>query len=580
MNKRIKKEPVPAPDFTAFTQKGELPTEDASSDKERADEHEQGAQLAEAFCGSTPGERRRLARIVDLLPCYVVLIGPDHQIYFHNKTFVDFFGPVHGQPCHMLLKGQEKPCALCAPLDAVAGGNSCVVEWVHHKSNHAFRVYTYPFTEADGRQLALKVGFNITSNVRVQQALDLSEQSYRVITDNLSIGIALLSPDLRVKAGNSRLVQWFGNRMNQEEQICDVLRCPFYSESLSRTGNFCESCPFQAATLENVTKESEFPVTFQDGKERMVRVVACPVAPRRGNVRAIIMMLEDITSRLRITQQLQRAKKLEAMGTLAGGIAHEINQPLSALHLYASGLQMLLEKPGDVPLDVTKERLGLIMFEADRIRGIIAHMRALVMREGKVPLEPVSVAAAVEGVLGIMRSQLRDRGISLAIDVPEDLPLVHSNAMQLEQVLVNLLTNAIHALDGTSDNNNEGMGKNVAASTSAPKDAGNKDTVSKVSRPRKILIRARKKADEEKVIFEVADSGAGLPDGSERIFDPFFSNREQRKGMGLGLSIVHGFVTLWGGQVYAVPRHKELGGAGFFMEIPIAPSTVDDPEEE
>ena len=78
---------------------------------------------------------------------------------------------------------------------------------------------------------------------------------------------------------------------------------------------------------------------------------------------------------------------------------------------------------------------------------------------------------------------------------------------------------------------------------------------------------------------EVADSGPGLPDGSERIFDPFFSNREQRKGMGLGLSIVHGFVTLWGGQVYAVPHHKDLGGAGFYVEMPLAGYSEESPPE-
>ena len=239
---------------------------------------------------------------------------------------------------------------------------------------------------------------------------------------------------------------------------------------------------------------------------------------------------------------------------LAGGIAHEINQPLSALHLYASGLHMLLEKTGDIPLDTTKERLGLIMHEADRIRGIIAHMRALVMRVGKVPLEPVSIAAAVERVLDIMRQQLANRGVSLDMDVPQDLPPVHSNAMQLEQVLVNLLTNAIHALGGK---------------------ANGKDGET----PRKILIRARRKPDEPKVLLEVADSGPGLPDGSERIFDPFFSNREQRKGMGLGLSIVHGFVTLWGGQVYAVPHHKDLGGAGFYVEMPLAGYSEESPPE-
>lgn len=512
------------------------------------DELEQAGQLAQAFSGSTPEDRERLARIIDLLPCYVVLVDFEHRILFYNKAVTDFFGPFSEQSCYRVFRGQNKPCAYCVPLESAQGGSSCVTEWVHHKSNHVFRVYTYLFVEEDGQRLALKVGFNITSNVRVQQALDLSEQSYRVITDNLSIGIALLSPDLRVKAGNSRLGQWFGNRMNQEEQICDVLRCPSYENTLSKTGNFCESCPFQAAALENSTKESEFLINFQDGTERMVRVVACPVAPRRGHVRAIIMMLEDITSRLHINQQLQRARKLEAMSTLAGGIAHEINQPLSALHLYASGLQMLLDKPDDVSLDTTKERLGLIMHEAERIRGIIAQMRVLVMREGKVPLEAVSLPDTVNTVLGFMGQQLNSRGVSLDIALPGDLPLVRSNAMQLEQVLVNLMTNAIHALDSRVENEGSDI-------------------------PKRILVRAAKKPEEGRIVLEVVDSGTGLPDGSEGIFDPFFSNREQRKGMGLGLSIVHGFVTLWGGQVYAVPHHKELGGAGFFVEMQMANGT-------
>lgn len=551
MNKKAKagRETVPSPGLQ------QLPGIDVPAGGTR-DELDQAASLAQAFSGSTPEDRERLARIIDLLPCYVVLVSFDHRILFYNKAFTDFFGAFCEQPCYRLFRGQNKPCAYCAPLESVHGGSSCVTEWVHHKSNHAFRVYTYPFAEKDGQRLALKVGFNITSNVRVQQALDLSEQSYRVITDNLSIGIGLLSPDLRVKAGNSRLAQWFGNRMHQEEQVCDVLCCPSYEQGLSKTGNFCESCPFQAAALENTTKESEFLINLHDGTERMVRVVACPVAPRRGHVRAIIMMLEDITNRLHINQQLQRAKKLEAMSTLAGGIAHEINQPLSALHLYASGLQMLLEKPDDVPLDTTKERLGLIMHEADRIRGIIAHMRALVMREGKVPLEAVPLSDAANSVLGFMGQQLSSRGVSLDVSIPADLPRVRCNTMQLEQVLVNLLTNAIHTLDSRVES--EGSGA-----------------------PRQILVRAKKKPDEDRVVLEVADSGSGLPDGSERIFDPFFSNREQHKGMGLGLSIVHGFVTLWGGQVYAVPHHKELGGAGFFVEMQIADGTegVDQEDE-
>jgi C4-dicarboxylate-specific signal transduction histidine kinase len=270
-----------------------------------------------------------------------------------------------------------------------------------------------------------------------------------------------------------------------------------------------------------------------------MRLVACPVAPRRGHVQALIMMLEDITNRLRVTQQFQRAKKLEALGTLAGGIAHEINQPLSALHLYTSGLQMLLDRPEDVSPETTRERLSLIMREAERIRGIITHMRALVMQEGAPPLGPVSLAQAVAGALTLMNRQFQDRGIEIRVEVPDSLPLVRSNAGQMEQVLVNLLGNAVHALDS-------------ASAQEAPK---------------VLLIRAQEKDGGKTIQLEVADSGPGLPDGSERIFDPFYTSREGHQGMGLGLSIVHGFVTLWGSQVYVVPHHKELGGAGFFVDL-------------
>jgi signal transduction histidine kinase len=508
-------------------------------EEERAAQQAQSALLAETLGGTTPAERARLARIVDFLPCYVVLVGQDHRIHFHNKTFEEFFGPVGNRPCHAALRGRDEPCAYCAALDAVRDNSSCVSEWNHHKSNHSFRVYTYPFEEADGSLLALKVGFNITSANRVQQALDLSEQSYRVITDNLSIGVALLSPDLRVRAGNSRLIAWFGHRMDQQERVCDVLRCPSYSEALSRSGGFCGNCPFQTAARDKVVGESEFPLVLQGSGERIMRLVACPVAPRRGVVQALIMMLEDITHRLRVTQQLQRARKLEALGTLAGGIAHEINQPLSALHLYASGLQMLLDRPEDVSPATTRERLSLIMREAERIRGIITHMRTLVMQEGKTPLEPVSLARATEGALALMSRQILDRGIAIRAEVPDSLPPVYCNAGQMEQVLINLLSNAVHALDSPSAQ----------------------------EAPKILLIRAREKDGGEKIQLEIADSGPGLPDGSERIFDPFYTGREGSQGMGLGLSIVHGFVTLWGGQVYVAPRHEELGGAGFFLDL-------------
>lgn len=522
--------------------------------------------LLPAFTGNDLAERERLRRIINLLPCYVLLIDADHTILFENKAFQDFFGSGAGKACHRVLRDSDSPCSYCPPIEVLQSNATCVMEWVYSKTGHVFRVYSYPFEEADGSKYVLKVGFNVTSRVRVQQALDLSEQSYRAITDNLAIGIAMLTLELKITAGNNRLVEWFGPGFSRGRRICELLKCFGY---VPEEGQFCPECPFKVSEADSQSHEKELSVTFMAGSERSVRLMVHPLAPKKGKVRALIMMLEDITTRLKVNEQLQRGRKIEAMATLAGGIAHEINQPLSALHLYASGLQMLLEKQEELPVASVQERLNLVMREAEKIRSIIAHMRTLVMQEGAVPVGAVSVIKAVNGVLALMGHQIRVRGIKVIVDIPKDLPPVRSNDIQFEQVLMNLFANAMHALDTVSREKNiqnptlpgDDVRKKKAKSSPPGADAPT------AGLPPLIAITARVIEDGKRALIEVADTGPGLPEGAERIFDPFYTTKETHQGMGLGLSIVHGLVSLWGGEVGARAHHHSLGGAAFYITL-------------
>ncbi len=506
------------------------------------------AALGEAFAAADRPERERLERIMDLLPCYVTLIDENHRILYHNAAFEEYFGKPNARPCYAVMRGLETPCFFCPPLKILKGRKRPgVSEWVHPDNRRVFRVHSYPFTDSNGADCVLGVGFNITDSMRVQQALDLSEQSYRAITDNLTIGIALLDPELRIKAGNTRLSQWFVEAFRLDSRICALLRCGADWAAAQQGGKLCPDCPFKASFKDGQGHEKEFSALLPEGRERSLRMVTCPVLSgkgQNGRVRAMILMLEDITNRLHVNQQLQRARKLEAMNTLAGGIAHEINQPLSALHLYASGLQMLLEKSGDLPQETTQERLGLIMREADKIRSIISNMRSLVTREGRVELLPVSLAKAVRHAYEVMRRQFAGRGIAFTAEIPDFLPLVLANAIQLEQVLINLFSNSMHAME-----------------SEAARDNG---------RSPRIRVRAYIVPESGRVRLEVADSGPGLPSSAERIFDPFFTTKEGHEGMGLGLSIVHGLISLWGGEISAIARHPDLGGAVFYADMHMA----------
>lgn len=518
----------------------------------RAQSDDECGELASVFAQASCQERERLTKIMDMLPCYVAVINRERRITFYNKAFEQYFGAPGDRPCFTVMRGLAEPCRLCPPFEQGKGDAGGVMDWVQPGTGTVFRVHSYPFCEADGSRALLKAGYNVTSAMRVMQALDLSEQSYRAITDNLSIGIALIDPRLRIKAGNIRLSQWFSEGFRLDRPVCELLQCGEFCKSAAVDLEFaCPDCPFQASVADGASHEKELTVLLADGKERIMRMVTCPVKPgktgQKNQIRALILMLEDITNRLRVNQQLQRARKLEAMGTLAGGIAHEINQPLSALHLYASGLQMLLEKQAELPRGVTEERLALIMREADKIKGIISHMRALVMQEGNVPLGPVALRGVVDTTLTMMRHRLEDRKVRLTVEMPDNLPAVLSNDLQLEQVLINLLSNALHALDSE----NAAHAKNANAEPA-------------------IRISAQFMPDLGRVRLEVADSGPGLPTNGERIFNPFYTTKERHQGMGLGLSIIHGLVSLWGGEISARLRHPVLGGAVFYVDLPLA----------
>lgn len=517
--------------------------------KQNDDAH---ASLASAFAGASAQERERLTKIMELLPCYVAVINNERRITFYNRAFEQYFGAPGDRPCFTVMRGLQEPCQSCPPFDQGNSDASFVIDWMQSGTGTVFRDHSHPFIEADGSRALLKSGYNVTSAMRVMQALDLSEQSYRAITDNLSIGIALVDPRLRIKAGNIRLSQWFGEGFRLDRPVCELLQCGEFCKRAAADLDFaCPDCPFKASVTDGASHEKELTVTLADGKERIMRMVTCPVKPgktgKKNQIRALILMLEDITNRLRVNQQLQRARKIEAMSTLAAGIAHEINQPLSALHLYASGLQMLFEKQAELPRATTEERLSLIMHEADKIKGIISHMRALVMQEGDVPLRPVDLRGVINSTLALMKQPFEDRKVRLIVDVPDNLPAVHSNSLQVEQVLVNLLSNALHALD--SEN------------ATHAKNAGRTPT---------ILVGAQFMPELERVRLEVADSGPGLPKSGERIFDPFYTTKERHQGMGLGLSIIHGLVSLWGGEISARPRHPVLGGAVFFVDLPLS----------
>lgn len=234
-------------------------------------------------------------------------------------------------------------------------------------------------------------------------------------------------------------------------------------------------------------------------------------------------------AQLRKTQsELVQAGKLAALGQMSAALSHEFNQPLGAARNYAENAQLLLAQERVPEAQGNIERiLGMV----DRMARISRHLRNFA-RKPNQQLRPVVLAESIAEAQELLGWRLRKTGVSLEVTLDPDLGLVTAGPVRLQQVLVNLISNAIDATETCED--------------------------------RRLELTAKREGDA--VRLTLRDHGPGVPDGlQERIFDPFFSTKEVGKGLGLGLSISYNIVRDFGGSL-SMRNHPD-GGAEFILVL-------------
>jgi PAS domain S-box-containing protein len=279
--------------------------------------------------------------------------------------------------------------------------------------------------------------------------------------------------------------------------------------------------------------------------ERDLSISYFPIESPNG-IDRVACVLQDITARKQAEEQLRHAHedlaritRVVAMGELAAAIAHEVNQPLTAIVTNANfSLRQLNSATPDT--DELRGAITEIVNDGTRASAVISRIRGLLTR-GAPKATEVDINRIIQDVLLLLRYELNRNRISSRTELASDLPPVQGDPVQLQQVLINLIMNAIESLRASAD------------------------------RPREILIRSAE--NPEGVLVQVEDSGPGVrPEQADRIFEPFFTSKPQ--GIGMGLSISRSIVESHGGRLWAAPG--ELQGARFQFTVPIA-DTSDEP---
>lgn len=233
-------------------------------------------------------------------------------------------------------------------------------------------------------------------------------------------------------------------------------------------------------------------------------------------------------------EQLVHSTRLAEMGEMAAGVAHELNQPLTGIKNYARNAAFMIEEGVAHPEEV-KENLRMIAGQVDRASKIINQMRELARRTERV-FAPVDINRTLRESVEFVMPQLKLSGVETVFDLAPDLPNVMGDRIRLEQVFLNLLTNARHAMEESSE--------------------------------RTLAIRTRHDPTARwPVVVEIADTGKGFaPDVAEKLFTPFFTTKQTSHGTGLGLSISLSIVKDHQGMIEAAG--SEGRGAVFTVRLP------------
>jgi C4-dicarboxylate-specific signal transduction histidine kinase len=293
-------------------------------------------------------------------------------------------------------------------------------------------------------------------------------------------------------------------------------------------GFLCVAIVSRGRILGTLSLGRRTPAPFDAREVALVEATAGQIGIALDHARLHSETVRQLEELRRTQAQLIHAAKLSAVGELASGVAHEINNPLTTI---LGQVHLLLEHDG---IDrYTRERLAMISSEASRSGRIIQNL-LLFARHYARERRPCSLADQVRRVLELKAYQLKQEGVQVVTEFGDCAP-VYADENRIQQVLLNLVQNAQQAMV-------------------------------RQARPRVLTMRVH--AGDGGAVVEVLDTGPGIPpDVLPRVFDPFFTTKPPGEGTGLGLSVSYGIVTEHGGRLRV--ENREDGGARFVVELPI-----------
>lgn len=479
-------------------------------------------------------ERDKLKGILDVFNDGVYIVNPQFEIEYVNPVMEATFGPVEGRKCFEYLHCSTEPCPLCHNAEVIAG-HSIQREFHTEKVQKTFDIFETPMRREDGSFSNLVFFHDITERkkaeeARIQLATAIEQVGETVIVTDTEGKIVYVNPAFERSTGYTREEAMGNNpRMLKSGRHDDG----FY-QHLWKTvagGRIWKG--------HLITKK-------KDGGLLEEEATISPIKEDSGAIVNYVAVKRDVTREVSLQQQLQQAQKMEAVGTLAGGVAHDFNNLLQVTLGYAELL--LNEKKESDPEYGDLQKIFLAAKSgAELVRSLLTFSRKV---EPKfIPLNLNRQILRVEALL----KRTIPKMVQIEMRLETDLKEIYADPTQVEQVLMNL---AVNAKDAMPD------GGRLTVETR------------NVSKDEMECLPRMESQSEACVLLMISDTGHGMDEQTlEHVFEPFFTTKELGRGTGLGLAVVYGIVQQHGGHIRCESSQEH--GTTFFLYFP----AVDLPEE-
>jgi len=468
-------------------------------------------------------ERQRLYNVLETLPAYVVLLDKDYRVPFANKLFRERFGVSHGRPCYSFLFERDSPCENCETYKVMKTNSSHRWEWAG-PDGRDYDIYDFPFVEADGSNLILEMGIDITERKRAEKQLNAASLYARSLIEASLDPLVTISAEGKITDVNEATE--FVTGFSRNQLVGSDFSSYFTQPGEARKG-------YLKAFTEGFVRDYPLAIRHRDGKITHVLYNATVFKNEHGEVKGVFAAARDITERIQAEElaeenarKLKDAERLAVIGATAGMVGHDIRNPLQSI---IGELYLARSELDSLPKGEAEENLKASM---DTIEEQISYINKIVsdLQDFAKPLTPciedIDAGQLIQGVISNMHIP---ESIELTFSKKGGFPKLKTDSAFMKRIMTNLIANALQAMPNGG----------------------------------KLTITAQ--CEGEKALISVEDTGEGIQETvRDKLFTPLFTTKA--KGQGFGLSVVKRLVAALNG---SVSFESHVGkGTRFIVEIP------------